>query len=524
MKILFLDYKDDYQQALFDFLRDKNNDVVVGQSYGEVLELFKNEKPDFLIVNWDHPEINNTQFYDNIKSFLKKDYNPLIILANEDDVAKWSKDIKFEQVYWFSKKTSLLELNDWFGEQVKLKSKYTKVVNKTCIQEACHITTAILNAVPSALVVIDELMGVKNYNHGFSKLFKLKPTSITDKHICELIHNGEKYSSLEDHIATCPFVNALEKTSSADKRVIGEELALIGENGEERFFMIMTSRLPSVNYRLLIDIRNVTERKKQEADMALRDRLASLGGLSIGVAHEINNPNGAIRIGIKNISTILEMINPLIDDVKTRYSDMRFGSMSIDKTMEKLPQLCSGSLNATDRVAAVVNNLKKFGRKDLGSGEIQFDVNKTVKNAVQLTNHILNESGVLELQLTEDIPTIKGHETEIEQVLINLISNACDSIKEKKAQTGDNFTGMIKIRSFVNENVFVEVTDNGGGIKEDVKDKIFDPYYTSKPYGIGTGIGLSISLNIIKKNNGNITCRSIDGEGTTFCLELIHKL
>lgn len=522
MKILFLDHKDRFQSNVIELLKKNNHEVLISLSLNEAFESFENDRPDLLILNWESKEIRNLQFYSSIQSIAKKDYNPIVILAQDNEIKDYTKYLKIDQVYWFSKSKHEIEFVDWVEKQGILKGKYTEVVQtKTCLQETCHITTAILDAVPSALVVVDDKMKITNSNRSFTKLFDLDPSKIPNTHICDLIHKEDTARSKKDHGDNCQFLQAVERLSPSNKSLIGEEVALVYKDGELKYFTIITSRLPSTNYRLLVDIRDITERKKQDEDMALRDRLASLGGLSIGVAHEINNPNGAIRLGIKNISTIFEMLTPFMNGVKKEQPDLKLGAMLFSKMIDKIPLLCNGILNATDRIAAVVDNLKKFGRKDTASAGNTMNINNIVKNSVQLTNHVLNETGTLDLQLDENIPLVEGYETEIEQVIINLISNACDSIKDKKNLLEADYAGQVTIKTHYKGLVLIEVTDNGMGISDEIKDKIFEPYYTSKPYGVGTGLGLSISMKIIKKHNGNMTCNSEKGKGTTFCIELI---
>lgn len=520
MKILVYQNNSNYQNNLTRILTENGYEILNCQTYNEFQEMFKTEIPAFSIIDWNHPELKDSQIQTILEPFLDEDYNPIIFLAEEHEVTLLAKETRVKQVYWFSKKSDINEIVNWLKEQVELKDKYTQVVRKKkCLQESCHITTSILNAVPSALVVIDDQMKITNFNHSFIRLFELDQFTVIQEHICESIHGNQSIVPLSDHIKTCPFIHTIDNISGNEGNMVGEEVMLTDKHGEKRCFMVITSRLPATNYKLLIDIRDVTERKKQEEDMALRDRLASLGGLSIGVAHEINNPNGAIRMGMKNINMILEMITPLIEEIKNNNPGKRFGALTIDKILEKLPLECNRVLNATDRVAAVVANLKNFGRKDQSGQHVQININNTINNAIQLTNHVLNETCTLELQLDEKISTVKGNETEIEQVLINLISNACDSIKEKKLEAEKDYIGRISIKSFYKKSLFIEITDNGTGIKEKVKNKIFNPYYTCKPYGVGTGVGLSISQNIIKKHNGNLACLSEEGKGATFRIE-----
>ena len=522
MKILLLNHSDTYQREIVDFLKKSEIEVFIAGTLDDAVQLFEKNKPDFLILNYSAPEVKSRQWHQRINLLLQNNYNPVLILAEDWEIKQHAKRIKQDQVYWFSKSKPKGDIFAWFVKQKALRDKYSEVfLSDKCLQDSCGISNSIVDALPSALVVIDGQMRATNYNHGFCSLFRVDASSIQNRHICDLIHNKSGIHAHDNHVATCPFVQAIEELSVSDGNKFGQEVKLVDDEGTVAYYAIMTSRLPLINYRLLVDIRDITERKKYEEDMALRDRLASLGGLSIGIAHEINNPNGAIRLGIKNIGTILGLITPLIREVEKRNPALRCGTMQIGAALGKLPHLCDAVLNATERIASVVGNLKKFGRKDINKYTGEVNVNVAVRNSIQLTKHRINEYAELELHLDDKVPFAKGHEMEIEQVLINLISNACDSIKEKKARLGDDYSGKITMKTGFCDKVFVVVEDNGCGIKDESRGKIFDPYYTSKPIGVGTGLGLSISRNIIKKHDGNITFQSEEGKGASFRIELL---
>lgn len=522
MKILFLDHHDAFQQEIIGFLKEHNLEVFVAGTLDGVAQSFERNKPDFLVLNYGSAELQTPQWYQKISHLLQVNYNPVLLLAEEREIKQHAKEIKLEQVYWFSKSRPKGDMLSWFEKQKTLRDRYSETfLSDKCLQDACGISNSIVDSLPSALVVLDGQMRITHHNQGFRSLFRVGDSAIQNRHVCDLIHNKSGIHAQDNHVAACPFVQAIDALSVSEGNKTGQEVKLTDESGAVTFYTIMTSRLPLINYRLLVDIRDITERKKYEEDIALRDRLASIGGLSIGIAHEINNPNGAIRIGIKNISAILTVITPLIHEVNKGNQELQCGSLPVGAAIEKLPHLCDCVLNATERIASVVGNLKKFGRKDIAKYTGLVNVNNAVMNSVQLTKHRINELAVLELQLDDKVSPAKGHEMEIEQVIINLISNACDSIKERKNLLGNDYPGKITLKTYSRDKVYIVVEDNGSGIKDAMKGKIFDPYFTSKPIGVGTGLGLSISRNIIKKHEGNITFQSEEGKGSSFQIELV---
>jgi signal transduction histidine kinase len=227
-----------------------------------------------------------------------------------------------------------------------------------------------------------------------------------------------------------------------------------------------------------------------EKQMAQAEKLAALGELSAGVAHEINNPLGII-LGYTQL-----MLKRTRDADSMDYDDL--------KTIEKHVHACRG----------VVSDLLRFSRK-VSADTTRIPVNTLVREVVKfLTNHPdLHHTRIdLDLDPARDLCVI-GSEQELRQVLINLMINAGHAVGQK---------GEIRISSGhgPGDTVEIAVMDNGCGIDPETLPRIFDPFFTTKPVGEGTGLGLSVSYGIVKNHRGDITVQSRPGEGTVFTVIL----
>ena len=237
--------------------------------------------------------------------------------------------------------------------------------------------------------------------------------------------------------------------------------------------------------------RDITESKKLENQLVNTEKLASMGTLAAGVAHEINNPL-AIILGFADL--ILEKC----EKNSELYQDM--------KTIERQGLHCK----------AVVENLLRFARHGEGSYEY-CDINKSIRNIMDVVKHSLDMNDIeLRLSLAQDLPEAKGDLRQMQQIILNLVNNAASAMKNG---------GVLWISSALDathEKVIIIVRDNGHGIPPEYMDKIFDPFFTTKSEGEGTGLGLSVSHGIITKYEGTISCESNiansdnNSQGTTF--------
>ncbi len=266
----------------------------------------------------------------------------------------------------------------------------------------------------------------------------------------------------------------------------------------------------------------VAELNDTQAQLVQAEKMASLGQLSAGMAHEINNPIG---FSYSNLSCLQEYLSDFfqLDNLITKPEEPNNDAEVLLKSYlqlhqkinanyikEDIPILLSDTLEGLNRVKKIVANLKKISYK--GDNEfICCDINECINDCLKVAKSELKYSMEIELILN-DCPEIYGQPSDLNQVFINLFINASHACKEN---------GKLTIKSFHDENnVIVSIKDNGAGIAPENLQKIFDPFYTSKAVGEGTGLGLSISHGIIEKHGGSIQVESVENQGTCFTISL----
>ena len=253
------------------------------------------------------------------------------------------------------------------------------------------------------------------------------------------------------------------------------------------------------------------------------EKLASIGQLAAGVAHEINNPIGYVFSNFETLGTyiarMLEMFKAyqeaedsiVAPDVLARLRAMRAG-IDLDYLIEDIPVLMAESREGISRVRKIVQDLKDFSRVDANQewqwASLHTGIDSTlniVSNEVKYKADVVREYG--------DIPEIECLPSQLNQVFMNIIVNGAHAISGAR--------GRITIRTgAAGDHVWVEISDNGSGIAREHLPRIFDPFFTTKAIGSGTGLGLSLSYGIIQKHHGQIEVQSEAGQGTTFRITL----
>ena len=277
-------------------------------------------------------------------------------------------------------------------------------------------------------------------------------------------------------------------------------------------------------------LKNLYEKlKNQKSQLLHQEKLASIGQLSAGVAHEINNPVGFIKSNLislknyaedmtqlmKNYQLLIDSLSESNDKTKTIVATIteQQEDIDIEYIIEDLPNLIDESLEGADRITKIVDGLKNFSRIDNDEKE-KLDINACIESTLKLVQSEIKYKAELKLNLG-DIPLTMGYLGNLSQVILNMLVNASHAMEE---------FGLITVRTTWQkespEYIIIEIKDNGSGMSEATQDKIFDPFYTTKDVGIGTGLGLSISIGIIKKHGGTIAVDSELGKGTCFTISL----
>jgi len=277
------------------------------------------------------------------------------------------------------------------------------------------------------------------------------------------------------------------------------------------------------------------ELKAMQSQLVQNEKLASIGQLAAGVAHEMNTPVGFVASNFETLTSYVGKLSTMFnlfdafmaqvaqsdhdefaDDI-TQLQDKR-QILKLDFVLEDIKDLFSESQEGLKRVTSIVQNLRDFSRVDQEKKQDDYSINDCIKSTLIVARNEIKYDADVETDLGE-IPLIPCHSGQINQVLLNILVNAAHAIKSQTERQGK---GVIRIKTYATEDqVICEIQDNGPGIPQDRLARIFDPFFTTKPAGKGTGLGLSVSHDIVvAKHKGSLLVDSVVGEGTKFTIKL----
>jgi len=258
------------------------------------------------------------------------------------------------------------------------------------------------------------------------------------------------------------------------------------------------------------------------------DKLATVGQLAAGMAHEINNPicyvqsnMGAFRDYLNKLFGLLELSDDLLRDTRmtaeerARAMETRKQAVDFAMIVEDLPALLEESREGVDRIRKIVQNLRDFSRSDATEAFQLFDVHRALTTALDLVRSLSGKHLGFATHF-DALPLIECNPTELSQVFMNILVNATQAV-------GADGRIEITTRKLDANRVQVDISDNGCGIDEHVLGHIFEPFFTTKGVGSGTGLGLSITFGIVKKHGGDIAVRSAVAKGSLFQITLPVK-
>ncbi len=379
-------------------------------------------------------------------------------------------------------------------QKKKLLIKNKKLIK---ITEKCRESTEKLktffSAITERIVVID-----KDYN-----IIMSNKENIGD--------SGKCYKELFNSDSKCDNCPASETFKSGKNNILEKKWF-------NQYFLLRS--YPILNKRGEIDkvlevCSDVTMNKKIESQLQQSYKLASLGKLVAGIAHEINNPNTFILGNLKIISEAFNDILPILDNYYAENKDKKIARLGYDVFRENFPVLLNDMIDGANRTKKIVMDLRNFAKKEENTLLESVDINHLIKDHLTLTQKYIKSNANIEHKLSTDIPKFNGNIRKLEQVLMNIIINASEAIKDEN--------GLINVETCYDKSkneIIIKFSDNGKGMDEETKKNIFDPFFTTKRNEGGTGLGLSISYGIIKEHNGTITVESKLGSGTTFTIHI----
>ena len=271
-------------------------------------------------------------------------------------------------------------------------------------------------------------------------------------------------------------------------------------------------------YRCAGSAQEITKRKRaeelaesQQQQLIQADKMASLGILVSGVAHEINNPNNFIMLNGEILSMAWQNVMPILQKYYEENGDFLLAGMPYTRAHEKIGQLISGISEGATRIGKIVEALGGFARQDAGDLDQSVDPNAAVESAMVIVNNLIRKSTHHpSVELEENLPKIRGNQQQLEQVIINLITNSCQAL-----QSPQKYLYVSTSYNETSDLITIRVRDEGEGIPPENLNHIIEPFFTTKRDTGGTGLGLSVSYNIVKNHGGHLHFTSRFGKGTT---------
>ncbi len=343
------------------------------------------------------------------------------------------------------------------------------------------------------------------------------------------------------HLFTAVDITAQVAAQAETEKIISSMGNVIAQNTEwlndnNRKLQLEVDKRIGVERQLRVSKKEleatVAQLQRTQAQIIQSEKMASIGQLAAGVAHEINNPTAYVSSNLKTLAEYQEQLGELLEtheallaglesgpaadclppEVKERVAEARQMAATIDLEFlcEDFPQVIAESREGVERIRKIVADLKDFAHP----GDESFreaDINQGLDSTI---NIVWNEIKY-KAELTKDyetLPSVVCNVQQLNQVFMNLLVNAAQAIEKD---------GLIQVCTRHRDGwVVVTISDNGCGIPEEIRNRVFDPFFTTKEIGKGTGLGLSLAYSIIEKHEGTIAVESREGEGTTFTIRL----
>jgi PAS domain S-box-containing protein len=560
MDILIAENDAAFHQDLTELLTRHGHTVLPAATGRSAWDIFQTSSIRMVIMGWRMPEMTGMELCQRIRSARKAHYTYIIVITDRNAPSDTLKILESGADDHMFRPVDFTELQARInaGRRImELEDNYQALQH--CLIESRNKLRIVLDSLPQEIVSIDTNSCIVSANKAFLQGKSEDFTEIVGTPCFDTRHWNMPLPHITDvqthaldvfYAGTPRFVYETIRNRNRQIRHIEFHLLPIREDsGSVQQVVIVakditedqqrSERIKSLNRELQQAVDEVQEKNREllgtldrlretQSLMVQSEKMASIGQLAAGVAHEINNPVGFVSSNLKTLADyqqdIGEMIrsyqefvsqttDPAADALNTdaitclaaqiRENESR---LDIPYILEDVPDLIRESREGLDRIKKIVLDLKNFSHP----GEDVLKLTDINQNLDSTLNIVWNEIKY-KATVTRDygpLPQVKCYPQQLNQVLMNLLVNAAQAIEKQ---------GQIHIRTRrVGDQVQIAITDTGQGIPEKNLSRIFDPFFTTKPVGKGTGLGLNVTYNIIKKHQGTIDVQSEPGKGTTF--------
>lgn len=410
--------------------------------------------------------------------------------------------------------TSRVPLKDANGEVTGVLGIYSDITERRQAEAALEKSEkrhkrlsqefqTVLNGIPDSLMLLSPDMKIIWANQGAAAHFGLKLNDFPGRPCYEIW--DQKPEVCQECVAQRCFETGEASEAvrqSGDGRIWGIKAFPLKERGK------VTSVIHFAT--------DITEKKKLREEADRTGRLAALGELSAGVAHEINNPNGLVLLNLPLLEDAFADALPILDAYCEQHGEFSLAGLPYTQMREEIPRLFGELNEGALRIRQIVDDLKNFVRKAPGGTKEPFELKASIDKVIRLVRNVLNKATEnFSCQVPADLPLAQGNAQQIEQVILNLLLNACHALTDRKRGIE-----LIAGSDEKGERLFLQVKDQGRGIAAADLPHVTDPFFTTRREEGGTGLGLSIAARIVREHQGQLQFASSPGKGTTVTLTL----
>ncbi|MDW7774248.1 MAG: ATP-binding protein [Desulfobulbaceae bacterium] len=392
---------------------------------------------------------------------------------------------------------------------------------------------SIIDNMFEGLITLNEKWRIESCNPAASRMFGYSRVEMLGRHIGALVKD-----TTEDQR---PVAVEQVETPLLVKKAMGAPIEMTGKRKDGSYFTLeisLSEIIRGQRHLFTAMVRDITERKiaqeallESQSRIIKQEKLASLGAMVAGIAHEVNNPSQAISFSMDGLKMNMEYVKKLITELK-RYLETEspglaeererirrlMNELDMDLVLEEIDDIASRNIKSVERIDHIVRSTKRMAHSEEVFSPC--DLNTIVSDAVVLTHNQVKYDLEIVMDLAPHLPPFQGLAQEMGQVFMNLIINARDAVREKNLSKKQ---GRIDISTCYNMKakcLEARFADNGIGIKKENINKVFDPFFTTKKVGSGTGLGLNLCHRIIDSHGGQINVESEPGKGTCFTVRL----
>jgi PAS domain S-box-containing protein len=339
-----------------------------------------------------------------------------------------------------------------------------------------------------------------NVNDQWLRVLGYERDEVLGRNIAEFLTEGSRNQFLESIRPNFLSSGQLNKVPyEMVKKEDGVVYALVSAASQRDELGRVTSSISVVED--ITDVKRIEDEARLTRErMFQAAKMVSLGTVVAGVAHEINNPISFVMLNAPALKKIWTDLEPLLAENKIKNGDVEAGGFTYDELINEVPVLLDHIHQAAQRIKTIVDDLKSYARQTPGDLNEQVDINAAAKNSIKFTQNLISKTtNRFIVRLGQGIPIFSGNRQRIEQVLINLLVNACESLADR--------SGAITLETAFekgDDRVVCRVRDEGEGVSEDNLSQLTDPFFTTKRDTGGTGLGLSVSAGIIEMHGGSI--------------------